>query len=321
MIYGAAKILESFSDSIFGVADALNELANVQDQIRIDQAEKEIEDLQELQDRKEEIISQSNSNINDIENQLKTAKGSRHAYLLGLLATEQRHLQDAENEKEALVEQEKKRDAEIKQLQKDGTIRALKMEKAVTIAAGITAEARIIASLAGLGPFGLAAGITAAVALAVETGIRVATLDKQIAAAQEAAMGGELSGPSHAQEGIRGTGAFGNIEVEGGEYIVRKKVVENNRDIIQKLNSLGDTTRFALVPADQSSIKYRAAYGAQVQENFAGIQQALTENSASSLEPIVQAIRDIQISIGVDQITDQQKKVAKIEQLASTKRV
>jgi len=321
MLNGAAKILESFSDSIFGVADALNELANVQDQIRIDQAEKEIEDLQELQDRKEEIISQSNSNINDIENQLKTAKGSRHAYLLGLLATEQRHLQDAENEKEALVEQEKKRDAEIKQLQKDGTIRALKMEKAVTIAAGITAEARIIASLAGLGPFGLAAGITAAVALAVETGIRVATLDKQIAAAQEAAMGGELSGPSHAQEGIRGTGAFGNIEVEGGEYIVRKKVVENNRDIIQKLNSLGDTTRFALVPADQSSIKYRAAYGAQVQENFAGIQQALTENSASSLEPIVQAIRDIQISIGVDQITDQQKKVAKIEQLASTKRV
>lgn len=321
MINGAAELLQSFSDTALGVAEALNNLANVQDQIQIDKDQKEIDRLQELQDKKEEIISQSNSNINDLENQLKTAKGNRHAYLLGLLATEQRHLQDAENEKEALAEKEKQREDEIKQLQKDTEIRNLKLERASTISAGVLAEARIIASLAEI-PFGvgLVAGIAAAAGLAVETGLRVAALDKQIAAASEAADGGELVGKSHLQGGIRGKGAFGNIEVEGGEFIVKKRAVELNRDVIERLNQYGDQQKYNLVPADQNSIKYRAALGAQVREDFGSIQNALVNNNASGLEPIVQAIRDLQIVVGVDQITDQQKKVVQIEQLASTKR-
>lgn len=51
--------------------------------------------------------------------------------------------------------------------------------------------------------------------------------------------GGLLDGPSHAQGGIRGTGAFGNVEVEGGEAIINKRSTAMFSGILNAINIAG----------------------------------------------------------------------------------
>jgi hypothetical protein len=84
----------------------------------------------------------------------------------------------------------------------------------------------------------IAAQITAA---KIRTGIGVGTLIAQTiaegSAPQKAESGGLLVGPSHSQGGIRGTGSFSNIEVEGGEFIVNKKATQKNLGLLKSINS------------------------------------------------------------------------------------
>lgn len=65
---------------------------------------------------------------------------------------------------------------------------------------------------------------------------------------QKFAFGGLLNGNSHAFGGIRGTGSFSNIEVEGNEFITRKSATLNNLNALQTINAFGSSVRFAAVP-------------------------------------------------------------------------
>jgi hypothetical protein len=51
--------------------------------------------------------------------------------------------------------------------------------------------------------------------------------------------GGTLYGPSHAEGGIRGTGAFGGIEVEGGEMIINKRSARMYGPLLSRINQAG----------------------------------------------------------------------------------
>lgn len=56
---------------------------------------------------------------------------------------------------------------------------------------------------------------------------------------QKAAEGGLLAGPSHADGGIRGTGSFANVEVEGGEAIINKRSTAMFAGILNAINLAG----------------------------------------------------------------------------------
>ena len=92
----------------------------------------------------------------------------------------------------------------------------------------------------------VAAGI-AAVATAVMSAKQLSATVKQA----KLANGGELYGPSHDSGGIKGTGRFANIEVEGGEFVTNKHAYRNNREAIEKINSAGRSMRFVAIPAHQ----------------------------------------------------------------------
>lgn len=68
-----------------------------------------------------------------------------------------------------------------------------------------------------------------------------ALITKSIASARQASQsfadGGMLKGPSHADGGIRGTGRFNNIEVEGGEFVVNKRDTARNLSLLTAINS------------------------------------------------------------------------------------
>ena len=51
--------------------------------------------------------------------------------------------------------------------------------------------------------------------------------------------GGTLFGPSHSEGGIRGTGAFGGIEVEGGEMIINKRSARMYGPLLSRINQAG----------------------------------------------------------------------------------
>lgn len=51
--------------------------------------------------------------------------------------------------------------------------------------------------------------------------------------------GGLLVGKSHSEGGIKGTGAFSNIEVEGGEFITNRKATANFLPLLESINANG----------------------------------------------------------------------------------
>ena len=53
------------------------------------------------------------------------------------------------------------------------------------------------------------------------------------------ASGGLVNGPSHINGGVRGTGRFNNIEVEGGEAIINKNSTSMFLPLLSKLNEIG----------------------------------------------------------------------------------
>lgn len=57
--------------------------------------------------------------------------------------------------------------------------------------------------------------------------------------------GGVVQGPSHAAGGVRGTGAFNNVEVEGGEAVIPRDATERNAEVIHKLLTVGRRQKLA----------------------------------------------------------------------------
>jgi hypothetical protein len=76
------------------------------------------------------------------------------------------------------------------------------------------------------------------------------------AATSKLRKGGIVKGASHAQGGVRGTGSFNDIEVEGNEFVINKEATKNNIGLIESINKYGATKKFAdggLIPNANAS--------------------------------------------------------------------
>ena len=56
--------------------------------------------------------------------------------------------------------------------------------------------------------------------------------------------GGIVEGPSHSEGGVRGTGRFNNIEVEGGEIVIPKVATANNIELLENIRKQGHVKKF-----------------------------------------------------------------------------
>lgn len=222
-IQAIASVVQSGTQAIF---DAQTQA--IQNRI------KEIDDqLTYLQNRASELQSQAQesiSTIQDLESKLNDSRNGNFERLSSQL--------DAERSKRAgILEQQKKAAAEEKRLQKEKAAeekKAFEVRKAQSIAQalinGALAVGQVLASTPPPLSFILAA------ATAVITGVQVATI-----ASQKFAKGGLLKGPSHAAGGIQGSGSFGNVEVEGGEYVVNKNATAAFLPLLQAVNDPSST--------------------------------------------------------------------------------
>jgi|GEM_PF-3796839 len=90
---------------------------------------------------------------------------------------------------------------------------------------------------------------SAAVIAGAKTALAIARSNQAVSAIQNQQFGGggELYGPSHARGGIKGWGGFGNLEAEGGEFMINKYAYANNRAIVNRINKAGKFSRFGLI--------------------------------------------------------------------------
>ena len=205
--------------------------------------------------------------------------------------------------RQTIALEEEKKDLAVKQAILGKTIAIA--EAAYNTAKGITA-AIAVAPPAGFVLAGIVGAIGAAqIATILATPLPTAKEggligeDGQLTPSSKLARGGYVRGRSHSQGGVRGTGRFNNIEVEGGEAVISNRVVRQHPSLVNSLVSMGSNPHISLP-------KTKFADGGFI-PNASDVQ--------SSSNDLLRAINNIDLrpTVAITDINEGQKRVATIE--------
>lgn len=250
--------------------DALNETLSATEE-RGNQID---EDVKNSQDRLRET---NQANADEIKEQLNAQRIER-AKNIELAKQQQKQVEQAEQEQAKLEEEKAEREK-----------RLAKQQSQVALALALVETAPALVKALQL-PFPASLASFATISALIGT-----TIAKSVQASQSFRDGGLLSGNSHEQGGIRGTGAFGDVEVEGGEYIVNKRDTARNLPLLEAINNG----------------KRVFQNGGQLTPTAEANAQATATNDISA---IAEAVAKIQPVVSVQDINAGQTRVNVIEQ-------
>lgn len=233
----AQKIADAFNEIYSRLTDIMSLKYDLEEEAinrEQEQLDRENDIVEKAYDKQAEVVERYKDRINDIEDELKNARGERRLALIDGLAqqrgeylkeTEALQKQQQEKEKiakreEALQKQQDALEKKRKILQKQQSI----VNSVINTALGVTQ------ALSAYPP-------PASYILAAAVGALGATQTALIAS-QKYAQGGELDGPSHAFGGIKVPTKRGLSEVEGGEFITNKATTKHNVDLLYFINSI-----------------------------------------------------------------------------------
>lgn len=247
------KIGETFSNTVKSISDIasqlgsslsnlvgnLGEYANVQFENQLKELDKFIEKYEEKLQEQQEITQEHANAVNDIESELSTARGDRRQQLIDSLNA-QMAAQRASLANEKRLEREKKK---LEDKRKEVEKEQFEHQKKVDTAQAIMSGALAITNAFSIQPTWV--GIAMAAMVAAATAVQIATIK-----AQKYAQGGVIEGKSHAQGGVKAVVGNNPIELEGNEFIIRKKSTIPNLNLLDFVNrsekklSLGDFINF-----------------------------------------------------------------------------
>lgn len=216
-VQAAMESYDKIMNAVYNAQDA----AFDKEQEQLDKWNKELE---EKLDEQQEIVQQHKDAVDSIEDELASSRGDRRQHLIDQLNAEmaaqraaQKQEQKIQKEKEAA---QKKQDALDKKRKKAQYERDM-LQAIVNGAMAVTYAAMNAWPVPAIPMMALAAATTA-----IQLGI--------MASNKPYAKGGVLEGPSHKQGGI----PVGNtgIEVEGKEYVIRKKSTTPNVELLDMIN-------------------------------------------------------------------------------------
>ena len=220
----AQSYIQAAQDAIQAVFDAIWNSKEAALEKEQEQLDKETDMIERALDKQEQLIDEHKNAVDSIEDELSTARGSRRQHLIDQLNAEMEAERAAAKEKKRLEKEEQKLQDKQDKLDE----KRKKQEYKRNIAQAIVNGAMAV-TYAGLNtwpipavPMMKAAAAMAAAQLAL------------VLANKPYAKGGLLEGPSHKQGGI----PVGNtgIEVEGKEYVIRKKSTAQNIDLLDYIN-------------------------------------------------------------------------------------
>ncbi len=188
-----------------------------------EQLEKQIELQEEIYNKQKELAEEHKNTINEIEDELSNARGDRRQHLIDQLNAEIEAQRRAVKEQQKAEREEKK----LKQKAEKEELEQKKREKKRALVQALINTALSI-SMAAVNAWPMPAIAMMAAAAAVGAA-QVAAISSQ-----KYAKGGLLEGKSHKEGGI----PVGNtgIEVEGKEYVVRKKSTTPNVELLDYIN-------------------------------------------------------------------------------------
>jgi len=232
----ASKIASQFNQLASSAFNIWNAMLDGE-QNRIDEEQKmldkETDMLEKAYDKQLDIVQRYKDAINNTEDELKTARGERRQALLdGLAEQREGYLKETEvlNKQELEKEKIAKKEEKLQKQQEELDKKRKKLQQVQSIVqAMINTSLGVTQALAAWPPpysFILAGAVAA-----------MGAAEIAVISSQKYAKGGQLSGPSHAEGGIKVPTKKGFAEVEGDEYIVNKKTTVENLSLIEYVNS------------------------------------------------------------------------------------
>lgn len=194
--------------------------------------DEEYDMLQEQYEKQEELEKRHTDKINDIEGELKNARGDRRQHLIDQL-TQEREAQIKALNNEREIEKEKERNQK-KQEQLEKQQAALEKKRWEQNKKNQIVQATINTFTAVSNALAVQPWFVGLALSAVALGLGMANVAK-IKAQKYYAKGGLLEGKPHSQGGIK-VGNTG-IEVEGGEFVTNKYTTRQNLPLLEYINS------------------------------------------------------------------------------------
>lgn len=217
-------MLQLVGQAATSIIQSIGQINDAAFEKQMEALDKQTEVLEKALDKQKELTEKYKNDVNNIEDELSSARGDRREHLIDQLNA-QIAAQRASWAEEKRIEKEKER-IDKKKDDLDDKRKRRQQKEAVTTAL-INAALAISNAAVNKWP------IPAIPMIAAATAVGAA----QVAAvrAQKYAEGGVLQGKSHAQGGIKVLG--GRAEVEGGEMIVNKNTTSKNTDLLYYINS------------------------------------------------------------------------------------
>lgn len=192
--------------------------------------EKANSELEKQLSKQQEITQRHADKINQIEDELSTARGDRRQHLIDSLSAQiaaQRASLAAEQriqkQKEANEKKQDALDKKRKEAQRKQDITSAIISTALATANGFATKPFV--------PVGIAMGALAAALGAAQ----VAIIASKHYAKGGVLDGGVADGPRHSQGGIKVLG--GRAEIEGGEFITNRRTTKQNAGVLDFINS------------------------------------------------------------------------------------
>ncbi|MFC5410691.1 phage tail tape measure protein [Larkinella bovis] len=270
------KLAKDFAAQVQAVQSmekAMTDTITIMTQASIDASNERIRKIDEEIQKKQEQISEE-----------KRLQESGTASNLSLRQMEL----DALKTQKAQEEQVRRRAIKTQMLLESGALISTNALTVANLIAAISEQYRVNSK------FGLV-GLASAIAAGFTILGTFASLKAKVKAANASSAsqtfreGGWLEGPSHEQGGIRGTGAFNDVEVEGGEHITRKSRAGRYASLLDAINDGGHT------PFPWADVKRLASEKGVLLHETTGIasQKALgamasAQRNRASIQPITQ---------------------------------
>lgn len=206
------------------IISSIGEIQDAAFEKQMEALEKQTDALEDQLDKQRELTQKYADDVNDIEDELSTARGDRRQHLIDQLNAQIAAQRESAAEEKRIEKEKEKLEKKKEKLEEENNKR--KKAQAITTAL-INAALSISAAAVNNWPLPAIPMIAAATAVGAA----------QIAAVKAAkyADGGVLQGKSHRQGGIKLLNGY--AEAEGGEYITNKRTTARNVDLLDYINS------------------------------------------------------------------------------------
>lgn len=215
--------VQAFGQTLSSVLNAVWAAQDAAYEKEMEQIDKDIEAMEKKLDEQKALVQKYSNDVNSIEDELSTARGDRRQELIDQLNTQKAAEREALAEQKRIEREKEKLDEKAEKMELEQRRREQRRDVAQAV---INSAMAVSYALVNRWPM---PAIALAAAAAVQGAAQVAAIK-----AQKFASGGLLNGRSHSQGGI----PVGNtgIEVEGNEYIIRKKSVKDNVSLLDFIN-------------------------------------------------------------------------------------